>query len=197
MTMLFSLNNRTYAEKGAASPFLATAGDEMAGWTDHFWMSAGRIDGLSGGQLMPPLTILKGTTRVTLYNLLIEFIAEGESLLDLFDVNPEPVRVTRATKDITMPVDTVLTGADVAKPPCSYLTNYIFEFPIDSKYAVRISDAMRKHPEEAVLPYLRFKDGQILTVTKSHCKFTSNLPHRLVSACLTDRLCSQGCGRRR
>ena len=41
MTMLFSLNNKTYAEKGAKSPFLATAGDEMDGWTDHFWMTPG------------------------------------------------------------------------------------------------------------------------------------------------------------
>jgi len=103
------------------------------------------------------LTIIKGTTRQTLYNVLIEFIAEGQDLTDLFVVNPKPVDIMRGKKVVTLPTDTVLTGADKMKPSSAFLTNFVFDLPIDPKYAVRISEAMRKKPEEAVLPYLKFK----------------------------------------
>jgi hypothetical protein len=80
MTLLMKIDCFTDAVKGAKHVRLSTAGEQKDGMTDHFWTFGARIDGKKGGELMKPLTIVKGTSDDTLKNILREMIVEGKYL---------------------------------------------------------------------------------------------------------------------
>ena len=42
---------------------------QKEGMTDHFWTFGARVDGQEGGELMKPLTIVKGTSDDTNANV--------------------------------------------------------------------------------------------------------------------------------
>ena len=165
MTRLFELPERTLAVKGQKRVYLATTPDEKAGMTDWFWMTPARIDGKSGGQLMAPMTILTGISDKLLHNVMVELVSEGQDLLNALKPNPNPMPIMRGPagkkKDVRIPLDQ-LPDDRARNPPFAWTSNFIFYWDIPEHYGARLGTNGVDQ-----LPYFMFKDGQIITCSKS------------------------------
>jgi len=191
MTLIFQLPPKTQGVKGSRNNFLATAGAEKEGMTDYFWGFAARVDGQSGGELMKPITIVKGTTVTVLYNVMKEMVAANADLVRLLKVNSRARPIWRGAtckvkghekgcvckkKDMAIPLEAYenWSFAERAEPDAKWLNNFVFTIPITAAAGSRIGSHGIYKGERGEklkggtfeLPYIVFKDGQVVTVSK-------------------------------
>lgn len=139
MTRNFEQNQNTLAPRGAKDVFLSSAADEKGGHTSHFWISAGRVDGLGGGQFMPQLSIFQGISSTSVFNIMKELAGFDGDLRLILKVNPEPDLVTeRGTARPYIGLDDLRPDL-MTTPPTKWLRNFLFSMPIPHRLGCRIS----------------------------------------------------------
>jgi hypothetical protein len=169
MTMLMKIDCFTDALRGAKLVRLSTAGEQKEGMTDHFWTFGARVDGQEGGELMKPLTIVKGTSDDTLKNILREMIVAGLNPEEQLEVNTTfvPARGDRWKDDKTpqIALDQCPPRSGKNWPPYKWLAHFIHWMPVPQKISRNIKVIGRN--KDYYLPYIKFKDGQFVTVSQS------------------------------
>ena len=110
--------------------------------TDHFWTFGGRVDGQEGGELMKPLTIVKGTSDDTLKNILREMIEAGLNLEEQLEVNTGfvPAKGDRWKHDKRpkIALDQCPPRSGKNWPPYKWLAHFIHWYPIPQKISRNI-----------------------------------------------------------